>query len=210
MRKGSSLLVCGGSGIGKSSLLRCLAGLWDADEGTLFRPSLFQPSATDGSGGGGGTAVLFMPQKPYMCVGTLRAQVCYPLPAEDEEASAAADLRIRSILEQVSLGQLLSQFGLDAVEAWEDVLSVGEQQRVCFARLLFHRLQFAIMDEASSALDLDLEARCMQLVVAAGITMLAVAHRPSVRPYFQLLLRMRRDGQHELGPMVPDTGEVRE
>jgi putative ATP-binding cassette transporter len=194
---GGSVLIVGESGCGKSSLLRCLVGMWDADAGAIFRPR--------GASVRGG--VFLLPQKPYMCVGTLRMQVCFPLlPEADEALGRAQDVRILELLDAVALGEAATQFGLDSSLAWEDVLSVGEQQRLSFARLLFHAPRFAALDEATSALDLEIEARCMQLVVDAGIALLSVAHRPSVARFHQFVLRLRRDGTHELTPIEPAHG----
>eukprot|EP00306_Pavlova_sp_CCMP459_P008563 CAMPEP_0185167532 /NCGR_PEP_ID=MMETSP1139-20130426/14424_1 /TAXON_ID=298111 /ORGANISM="Pavlova sp., Strain CCMP459" /LENGTH=711 /DNA_ID=CAMNT_0027733019 /DNA_START=3 /DNA_END=2138 /DNA_ORIENTATION=+ len=217
IRPGSSVVVCGESGCGKSSLLRCLAGLWEADSGRIFRP------LHTGRGG-----VLFLPQKPFMCVGTLRDQVTYPVRAtggaeggeaeqgrregkrdstsslEPDHFASAEDALISGILESVGLAETEQQFGLDAHEVWEDVLSLGEQQRLCFARLLYVRPAFAIMDEATSALDSGLEAVCMREAKSRSIAMLSVAHRESVIPFHEHVLHMYSDGTSELMPVADD------
>jgi ABC-type uncharacterized transport system fused permease/ATPase subunit len=193
VRDGASVLVVGESGCGKSSLLRCIAGLWDADSGAIYRP--LGPACASG--------VFFVPQKPYMCVGSLRAQIRFPHALREDDAMAReGDERMLALLEELALGDVVRQFGLDGVEAWEDVLSIGEQQRVSFARLLYHRAKFAIMDEATSALDLEIEARCLQLLKDAGMVLLSVAHRPSVACFHDFKLRLRRDGTHDLTPIV--------
>lgn len=234
--KGTSVVVTGESGCGKSSLLRCIAGLWEADAGDIFRPAHI-----------GHDGLLVLPQKPYMCPGSLLEQVTYPLPREEarglaagakangaaaagvvpEDASSprpslggstapghggadACRERVRRLLVEVGLAGTVQQFGLDTLEPWEDVLSLGEQQRVSFARLLFHRPRFALMDEATSALDANLERTCMQLVVDAGIAMLSVAHRESVMRFHQLHLHMRRDGTYSVEPVsaAPELQEL--
>ena len=92
--------------------------------------------------------------------------------------------------------------GLDAIRDWGDELSLGEQQRLSFARLLFTRPKFAILDEASSALDIAAETTCMQLLVDDEIGLLTIAHRPSVVRYHQLMLTMETDGSTTTTPLV--------
>jgi len=174
------VVIRGDSGCGKSSLLRCIMGLWEADGGTIQRPF------DVGRGG-----VLILPQRSYMCHGSLRQQVVYP---EVETPEVERDAEITRLLVDLGLEPTLHEFGLDGVAVWEDTLSLGEQQRIGFARLLYTKPKFAIMDEATSALDLKLEAYCMQRVVDAKIARLTVAHRPSLIRYHEQLIEMHTDG----------------
>ncbi|MBD2001833.1 MULTISPECIES: ABC transporter ATP-binding protein/permease [Cyanophyceae] len=167
---GEGLLVMGPSGCGKSSLLRAIAGLWDSGTGTIIRPESNQ--------------ILFLPQRPYMVLGTLRDQLLYPnthLEVDDEH--------LKQVLEQVNLAGLEERFGgFDAQEDWADVLSLGEQQRLTFARLLLNKPKYAILDEATSALDLDNEERLYKHLQAKGTTFLSVGHRATLANYHQSLL----------------------
>jgi vitamin B12/bleomycin/antimicrobial peptide transport system ATP-binding/permease protein len=172
---GQGLLVMGPSGCGKSSLLRAIAGLWDSGKGTISRPASDQ--------------ILFLPQRPYMVLGTLRDQLLYPnthLEVEDEH--------LKQVLEQVNLGGLDERFGgFDAEQDWADVLSLGEQQRLTFARLLLNKPKYAILDEATSALDLGNEERLYQHLQAKGTTFLSVGHRSTLANYHQSLLELSQD-----------------
>ncbi|MGF1570497.1 MAG: ABC transporter ATP-binding protein/permease [Nodosilinea sp.] len=170
-----SLLIVGPSGCGKSSLLRAIAGLWNAGEGTILRPDLDQ--------------VLFLPQKPYMILGTLREQLLYPHPNQ-----AVDDATLTAVLEKVNLTDLADRFGgLDAVEAWGDVLSLGEQQRLTFGRILLNPPEIAILDEATSALDLDNEARLYDHLRHLGTSFVSVGHRESLSAYHHRVLALGED-----------------
>lgn len=188
VRRGGSLVIVGNSGCGKSALLRCIAGLWAADSGTVYRP---MTAGRDGA--------LFLPQRPYMALGSLRAQVTYPT---IDQSPGADDVIIKQVLHSVGLGGVVAGFGLHAVMAWEDVLSGGEQQRLGFARLLFHRPRFALLDEATSALDPASEAHCMRLVQTAGIAVISVAHRPSLLKFHDMKLTLGEGGMHTLVPVT--------
>lgn len=172
---GQGLLVMGPSGCGKSSLLRAIAGLWNSGQGTIIRPESDQ--------------ILFLPQRPYMVLGTLRDQLLYPnthLEVEDEH--------LKQVLEQVNLAGLDERFGgFDAEQDWADVLSLGEQQRLTFARLLLNKPKYAILDEATSALDLGNEERLYQHLQAKGTTFLSVGHRSTLANYHQSLLELSQD-----------------
>ncbi|MEP0755680.1 ABC transporter ATP-binding protein/permease [Trichocoleus sp. Lan] len=174
------LLVMGPSGCGKSSLLRAIAGLWDSGTGKIVRPESDE--------------ILFLPQRPYMVLGTLRDQLLYPnthLEVDDEH--------LKQVLEQVNLAGLDERFGgFDAQEDWADVLSLGEQQRLTFARLLLNKPNYAILDEATSALDLDNEERLYQHLQAKGTTFLSVGHRATLANYHQSLLELSQDRTWQL------------
>jgi vitamin B12/bleomycin/antimicrobial peptide transport system ATP-binding/permease protein len=167
---GQGLLVRGPSGCGKSSLLRSIVGLWDAGTGTIVRPPLDQ--------------MLFLPQRPYMVLGTLRDQLLYPkMDAEVE------DTYLRQILLQVNLPDLEQMSGgFNAEQNWGEVLSLGEQQRLIFARLLLNKPSYAILDEATSALDPQNEKQLYQQLQASGMTFLSVGHRESLSDYHQSIL----------------------
>jgi len=171
----SGLLIVGPSGCGKSSLLRAIAGLWQSGSGTIHRPDLDN--------------ILFLPQKPYMILGTLREQLLYPHTSEGME-----DTTLQETLEKVNLTDLAERFGgFDAVEEWGDVLSLGEQQRLTFARILLNRPDFAILDEATSALDLANEAKLYDHLRHTGTTFVSVGHRESLYGYHQNTLELGED-----------------
>jgi putative ATP-binding cassette transporter len=171
----TGLLIVGPSGCGKSSLLRAIAGLWQSGSGTIHRPPLDQ--------------ILFLPQKPYMILGTLRDQLTYP-----NTGQTIDDDGLKDLLEKVNLADLDQRFGgFDTVEAWGDVLSLGEQQRLTFARILLNQPDFAILDEATSALDLANEARLYDHLRHTGTTFISVGHRESLHEYHQNTLKLGED-----------------
>ena len=177
---GQGLLVVGPSGCGKSSLLRAIAGLWNAGEGTIMRPQLEQ--------------MLFLPQRPYMILGTLRDQLLYP----NTEAEID-NQELKQVLQQVNLADLDERFGGFSVEQdWAKLLSLGEQQRLTFARLLINKPSYAILDEATSALDLNNEESLYRHLQATGITFLSVGHHATLANYHQLVLELREDKQWQL------------
>ena len=172
---GEGLLIRGPSGCGKSSLLRAIVGLWDAGSGKIMRPPLEQ--------------MLFLPQRPYMVLGTLRDQLLYPHMDESIE-----DTYLSKILIQVNLPDLERQHGgFDTEQNWAQVLSLGEQQRLIFARLLINKPRYAVLDEATSALDAQNEKQLYQQLRDSGMTFLSVGHRESLSDYHQSILDISTD-----------------
>lgn len=172
---GEGLLIRGPSGCGKSSLLRAIVGLWDAGSGKIIRPPLEQ--------------MLFLPQRPYMVLGTLRDQLLYPHMDESIE-----DSYLSKILIQVNLPDLERQHGgFDTEQNWAQVLSLGEQQRLIFARLLIDKPRYAVLDEATSALDAQNEKQLYQQLRDSGMTFLSVGHRESLSDYHQSILDISTD-----------------
>ena len=174
---GEGILVMGASGLGKSSILRAVAGLWKQGDGYIYRPET--------------TKMLFIPQRPYMVLGSLRKQILYP-----HTEQMFTDKRIQSVLEVVNLEDLIDRVGGLEVELdWADVLSLGEQQRLGFARLFLHRPHYAVLDEATSALDVPNEKRLYQQLQAAEITYLSVGHRPTLIAYHERVLEILEGGK---------------
>ncbi|WP_036485293.1 ABC transporter ATP-binding protein/permease [Myxosarcina sp. GI1] len=177
LNTGQGLLIMGASGCGKSSLLRAIAGLWNSGTGEIYRPPL--------------SKMLFLPQKPYMILGTLRSQLTYPHPSLE-----ITDEEIARVLRVVNLADLAERFGgLDLERDWAEVLSLGEQQRLAFARILINQPQYAILDEATSALDVKNEEGLYSYLQQSKTTYVSVGHRPTLIKYHHLVLEMT-EGEH--------------
>jgi vitamin B12/bleomycin/antimicrobial peptide transport system ATP-binding/permease protein len=175
-----SLAIVGTSGVGKSSVLRAIAGLWNKGSGKIIRPA--------------SNAMLFLPQKPYMILGTLRQQLLYP-----QTDSQLPDAELEEALRQVNLSELSEKVGgLDVELSWSDILSLGEQQRLAFARLLLTKPSYAILDEATSALDVHNEKRLYQMLQQSDTTIVSVGHRPSLLQYHQKVLHLRGQSQWQV------------
>jgi putative ATP-binding cassette transporter len=175
LRRGDTALISGPSGAGKSTLFRAIAGIWPFGSGEIRLPREAR--------------VLFLPQKPYLPIGTLREVVSYPMPPDGLD-----DATLRSALEAVGLGALTPR--LDESAHWALALSPGEQQRIAFARALVQKPDWLFLDEATSAVDEESETQLYSLVRdrLPTTTVVSVGHRSSLRPFHARRLVVTPDG----------------
>ncbi|KPJ18353.1 ATP-binding cassette sub-family D member 3 [Papilio machaon] len=194
VRSGMNVLVCGPNGCGKSSMFRLLGELWPLFGGTLTKP----PRGN----------LFYVPQRPYMTLGTLRDQVIYPQSREEMLRRGRSDDELARFLQLVQLAYLADrEDGWDAVEDWMDVLSGGEKQRIAMARLFYHEPQFAILDECTSAVSVDVEGQMYQYCREMGISLFTVSHRKSLWQHHDHYLRMDGRGSYEFAAIDKDTQE---
>lgn len=181
LKRKQSLLIMGASGTGKSSVLRTIAGLWYGGSGLLERPAL--------------NDLMFLPQRPYMVEGSLRDQLLYPHPLH-----GVSDDELRAAVELVNLADVFARVegDLERLLDWTNVLSLGEQQRVAFARLFLRLPKFAFLDEATSALDEDNQDHLYALLKKSGVGFISVGHRSTLTQYHDRLLVLDRSGSWEL------------
>jgi putative ATP-binding cassette transporter len=173
IRPGERVLIKGESGSGKSTLFRAIAGLWPWGQGDIDMP----PS----------DECMFLPQRPYLPLGTLRAAVCYP-----ERPTAFADAAVRASLIRCGLGEWADE--LDREERWDQILSLGQQQRIAFARLVLHRPRWVFMDEATSALDDVSQASLLSLFKRelAGMSIVSIGHRPGLEAFHSRIIHVQK------------------
>jgi vitamin B12/bleomycin/antimicrobial peptide transport system ATP-binding/permease protein len=174
LKHGDRLLISGPSGVGKSTLLRAIAGIWPFGHGEIRIPA--------------DARILFLPQKPYLPIGTLREVVSYPMP------NGVDDAALRDALQAVELPELTDK--LDETAHWALQLSPGEQQRIAFARALVQKPEWLFLDEATSAVDEPTEAHLYRLLRERlpGTALLSVGHRSTLRPFHARQIVVHPDG----------------
>jgi putative ATP-binding cassette transporter len=173
---GERLLIAGASGSGKSTLVRAIAGLWPWGGGSIEVKK--------------GARMFLLPQRPYVPIGTLRRAATYPDAPESRGVEEVADA-----FRQVGLEHLTQKLDEDA--PWDQTLSGGEKQRLAFARILLHKPDIVVLDEATAALDPKSQVKLMQLLVdLPDITLLSVGHRPELEAFHtrKIELERRQDG----------------
>ena len=176
---GKRLLISGGSGAGKSTLLRAIAGIWPYGTGEISLPT--------------GWRTMFLPQRPYLPLGSLRRAIYYPQPVPEN-----TDDNLAGLLERFGLQKLAGQ--LDAVDDWSRILSLGEQQRLAFIRILLLRPDIVFLDESTSALDEPREAQAYEILhqMLPQMAVVSVGHRSSLLNCHDKQLVLAGDGYWKL------------
>lgn len=176
---GDSLLITGQSGCGKSTLMRTMAGIWPFGQGTIRRPA--------------GQSMLFLPQKPYLPQGTLRDALLYPY-----GGGLISDSRIKEIMAICRLSEFTGK--LDLADNWSHILSLGEQQRIAFARVMLQQPQWLFLDEATSALDESTERWLYRQLKEqlATTAIISIGHRNTLTGYHKMKLSLDGDGKWSL------------
>lgn len=185
VKSGQNVIVCGPNGCGKSSLFRTLGELWPLFGGVLTKPHR--------------SKLFYVPQRPYMTLGTLRDQIIYPDTVADMKKKGVTDTDLLEFLDQVQMSDILkkNEKSFDSCEDWMDLLSGGEKQRIAMARLFYHKPQFAILDECTSAVSVDVEAFMYKRCSEIGITLFTVSHRKSLWVHHEYFLYMDGRGAYE-------------
>lgn len=175
---GMNCIISGPNGCGKSSSFRILGQLWPLWGGKLYRPKYEK--------------LFYIPQRPYLPTGTLRHQIIYP---HLEPQNGYTDEKLNELLAMVNLGYLQArEKSLDIVNNWNDVFSGGEKQRVAMARLFYHKPEFAILDECTSAINLEDEHLLYTMARDLNITLFTISHRASLFKFHEYYLKFDGEG----------------
>lgn len=183
LRPQNKLLISGPSGSGKSTLVRTIAGMWPHFTGKISKPPTH--------------SLMFLPQKPYIPLSSLRDALLYP-----GVSRKVSDAKLHELLICCNLSPLIGQ--LDQKNDWGKVLSLGEQQCLSFARVILQRPQWLFLDEATSSLDRQTEERLYSLLeeVLPEITMISVGHRETLRQFHTLNLTIEETGAWYISPIT--------
>lgn len=197
VKPGDHLLIVGPNGCGKSSLFRILGGLWPVYGGTVRKPPFED--------------IFYIPQRPYLSRGTLRQQIIYPDNLREMHDKNVTDADLLRILEILEIASLIDRpNGFEAEQPWEDVLSGGLQQRVAMARLFYHRPRYAILDECTSSVTLEVERVMYEEAKKLGITLMTVSHRRSLWKYHTRILQFDGQGGFYFGALDAERRAVLE
>ena len=180
---GDKLLIAGASGCGKSTLLRALAGIWPYGSGEITTPEKWR--------------VMFLPQRPYLPLGSLRQAIYYPQPVPEQETED-----IKALLNLFGVSHLADS--LDKVDDWSRIRSLGEQQRLAFIRILLFKPEIVFLDESTSAMDEDREAEAYDVLSSQlpDTAVVSVGHRSTLRAKHQRELKLAGSGQWEIHDIV--------
>lgn len=174
-------MISGPNGCGKSSLFRILGGLWPIRGGTLRKPNY--------------SDIFYIPQRPYLPDGTLRDQIIYPHSYEEFLAKRKNDFQLQEFMQMLGIESVLKRCpeGFDQVRNWDEILAWGEKQMIAMARLYYHCPKFAILDECSSAVSIEMEAKMYTIAKEMNITLITVSHRKTVWKFHDYILRFNGD-----------------
>ena len=188
VRPGMHLLVVGPNGSGKSSLFRILGGLWPVYGGVVTKPTT--------------NSIFYIPQRPYLTLGTLRDQIIYPDTHEQMLKKNVTDDQLLDILNVVQIkGLVAREGGWDMEKDWKDVLAGGDKQRIAMARLFYHKPRYAILDECTSSVGMDIERIMYTHSQNLGISLMTVSHRPSLWKYHNWILQYDGQGGYVFAPL---------
>ncbi|KAK6590507.1 FALZ protein [Cryptosporidium xiaoi] len=204
INSGEKILISGDSGVGKSSLLKVICGIWNEGSGKIFKPH--------------DSLILFIPQKPYCTYASFREQLLYPIKpslfAKNFSKKEELDSYLTSVVNDVGLGYILNRINylenenvFDLVKDWSTILSLGEQQRLAFARVIILNPSFCFLDEATSALDVKTEAMLYSLLhKRKSLTYVSIGHRPSVEKFHEkrFIIRSGEDKLANLGKYISE------